>query len=176
MRTPLIVTGVITAIALTGSGCADRDPATPGAAPPAKPAAATPHTPAAIGTTQKVTGADVDIAATVYHVRNVKSRAEFGNRSKTFIGVDARVCFTKTTEASSVGTMPWSIIYADDTGAQPIGEYWTGEFPVPTYPEGRKLASGQCARGWIMFTPLKGTPVRVTYGPDDGTPVSWRMS
>lgn len=175
MRTPFIVTGVIAAIAL--AGCGDHDPATPSAPPHASPAvAATAHSPAAIGVTQKVTDADVDIAATVYHVQNFKSRAEFGNPSKSFIGVDARVCFTKTTEASSVGTMPWSIIYADDTGAQPIGEYWNGEFSVPLYPEGRKLASGQCARGWIMFTPLKGTPVRVAYGPGDGTPVSWRIS
>lgn len=161
--------------AMALAGCGGQAARSPGM-PPASPVAdGTPPGLAVIGASQTISGPDAEIKATVYHVQDFNSRAEFGNPSKRYIGADVRVCFDKVTEASAVGTMPWSIIYSDDTGAQPIGEWWNGEFSVPLYPEGRKLASGQCARGWIMFTPLKGKPVRVTYGPDEGGPVSWRI-
>lgn len=67
------------------------------------------------------------------------------------------MCVTQETKgAVSLSLEPWSIDYADDTEAQPISEWWDGEFAQPLYPADRKAVTGQCVRGWVIFKPLKG--------------------
>lgn len=96
--------------------------------------------------------------------------------SHRFIGVDAKVCIhTADGGPAPVSTQPWTVDYAGDTSAEPIGEWWDGEFPLPLYPASRNVDSGQCVRGWVMFRPLKGEAVRVTYAPESGDNVSWRI-
>lgn len=137
---------------------------------------ATPTGRAALGTTQTLTVDDITATATVYQVRTIKSRADMTEPSRRFIGIDAKVCIRATDSGPiPISTQPWSIDYADDTSAEPIGEWWDGEFPVPLYPASRSLNAGQCIRGWVMFKPLKGQAVRVTYTPATGGNASWRI-
>jgi hypothetical protein len=173
----IIIATAIAATMLAGCGTGKAStPTSPTSTPSSSPAAASPAT-AAIGTTQRRPSPDgITVAVTVYHVRSVKSRADFGEPSRRFIGIDVRVCVTAATGGPvSISQQPWTVDYADDTQAEPITEWWDGEFSVPLYPAERKVAVGRCVRGWIMFRPLKGRATTVSYAPGSGEPAFWRI-
>jgi hypothetical protein len=86
------------------------------------------------------------------------------------------VCLIETKDPVSFSSQPWTVDYANDTEAQPIGEWWDGEFAQPLYPADRRVAAGQCVRGWIMFKPLKGKATQVAYAPESGEPAFWRIA
>ncbi|GLY85698.1 hypothetical protein [Actinoallomurus iriomotensis] len=137
---------------------------------------ATSPTTAAIGTAQRRTSDGITVAVTVYNVRSVKSHADVGEPSRHFVGIDARVCVTAASGgAVPLSQQPWTVDYADDTQAEPITEWWDGEFSVPLYPAERKVAAGHCVRGWIVFKPLKGRATTVSYAPGSGEPAFWRI-
>lgn len=170
MRTVIAALAVL-AVAGCGTGQA-ATPRTPQAAAPSP--SATPAGPAALGTTQSRTDEDITVAVTVYHVRTVKSHADVTEPSHRFLGIDVRVCATKAASALTLGQQAWAVDYSDDTEATPISEWWDGEFSVPLYPVERRVVAGQCARGWVMFKPLKGRASHVTYAPGgNGEPAFW---
>jgi hypothetical protein len=163
--------------AMVLAGCGGNAAPAPGMPP--KPAAATtkPPGPAELGTSQIHTDDDGTVTAAVYHARTVKSHADMVEPSKTYFGIEIRVCLKAAPGAITVSQAPWAIDYADDTSQdKPISEYWDGEFSVPLYPVERRLVAGQCVRGWIMYKPFKSKPVRVSYAAGGtGLPESWRI-
>jgi hypothetical protein len=175
MRALIAATAGVVAVALP-TGCEARTTTLPNAAPSRTPPppASTPLGPAPLGTTQTSTGSEVTAKVTVYHARTVRSRPDAVTPSRTFYGIDIRVCIPTAPGDVSLSPLPWTLDYADDTQAKPISEWWDGEFAVPLYPAERRVTLGQCLRGWVMFKPLKRRLARISYTPSGAGTLSWR--
>jgi hypothetical protein len=169
---------IVTALGAAAlAGCSGHAASTPGMPPEAAAVTTKPPGPAALGATQTGTSDGSTVTATVYHARTVRSHADAVEPSKTFFGIDIRVCLKAAPGAITVSQAPWAIDYADETSQDtPISEYWDGEFSMPLYPLERRLVVGQCVRGWIMYKPFKSKPVRVSYAAGGtGLPQFWRI-
>jgi hypothetical protein len=173
---PLVLAAALTA------GCTGADPAAPQL--PITPAAAAPST---LGTPVTVADARASTKATAYAYRQpLRSSAKPRRRGYAFAGVDARVCVLQVdgTNRLPVSWAPWSLEFADDTVAGPVGGWSDESFSVQLFPGtgfDRQVREGRCVRGWILFEVPKGKrPVRVVYAPrispKPPAPADWSLT
>lgn len=154
------------------------------AATSASPSPAAPTSPAGPVTHALGETVSFDIAsATVYSYKQpVAAGAPTPDQDGYVWGaVDLKVCAIHpdaNTQTAYVNQVPWSLVYADSTLAQPSSVGYR-QFPQPEYPSGdTTIAWGQCIRGWITFpVPAKSRPTMVEYHPEASpTIVFWRTT
>jgi hypothetical protein len=174
MRTFIVAAIGTTALLIAGCSGSETTSTKTATRSTPTPVVSTPPGPARLGSTQTSTDEDVTAEVTVYHASKIRSRSDMVTPSRNFYGIDIRVCIPRATGDVSLSPAPWTIDYADDTQATPIGEWWDGEFAQPLYPAQRRVRPGQCVRGWVMFKPLKGRVARISYTPSGGDTLSWR--
>jgi hypothetical protein len=161
MRAATVI-ALVSLAALTVAGCATAPgpsvgtaatrPASPGSSPsPAGPALGQP--------TQADNG---QVEATVYAYRQGAA--------------DVQVCVVPTAIFDvTISRGPWLLLLSG--GATVAPKVAGADAPQPGYPtDHRRLAPGQCVRGWLVFPlPSGGPPVAIQYAPTGAHPVTWLL-
>jgi hypothetical protein len=113
------------------------------------------------------------VEATVFEYRQpVADAAPSGG---VWGAADVQVCVVRSAIFDvTISQGPWLVVAPDGgtVGPRPVSDV---RFPQPGYPtDHRRLAPGQCVRGWLMFA-LPGTArvVAVRYAPAGGRPINW---
>jgi hypothetical protein len=90
--------------------------------------------------------------------------------------LDVKVCAAADAPESAISNEPWTLRYADATGAGPSSTGYDS-FPKPEYIWGEEqLRPGSCVRGWITFpVPEKQRPVTAEYATLDGEFAAWSL-
>ena len=166
--------GMTLGVVACAAGCAQS--ATGAATAPLNAPVAVPSVSAPAGAYQLGKAAAANngqVSATVFEYRQPVGT---GAPSGTAWGAaDVQICIQKSTLFDvSVSRGAWQVLPA--TG-QPIEARMGADtgFPQPAYPtDFKRLAPGQCVRGWIGFAiPGGQRPVAVQYAPSGAAPVSW---
>lgn len=115
---------------------------------------------------ERVAVADVEVTAFTYRQPSAAG-GKAPAKGYGWAALDAELCVRAGTAAGS--WEPWSLIYRDGSTAvarRPAA----GAGETPGFPDdGKQIAAGTCARGWIMFAvPTAERPMLVELQPRDG--------
>lgn len=116
-----------------------------------------------------------DVPSATIQVIAYKRDASLGEEA-AMDAVQIRMCLgTEKSGTTSVSAGPWSLIYGG--GESRHQEVSTGG-PDPAYPtlDERQVGPGECIKGWLAFTDIKGEPEGVAYDLSSGFAASWRFS
>ena len=116
------------------------------------------------------------VSATVFEYRQPAAAGAPGGT--VWGAADVQVCILRTALFDvTVSRAPWQLLTA---GGRTIAAWPTAEpgLPQPAYPtDYRRLAPGECVRGWIGFLVPNGQhPVAAQYAPPGAQPVTWPTS
>lgn len=139
---------------------------------------------AATGQTQTHSDSGVEAQVTVLRMRRPfpvvipVSPPQPERKGREYAAAEVRFCLVKnsTSEDVAVGWSPWSIEFTDGTVAEALTSWSNEWWDVPLYPQDHVVRPGRCARGWVPFEVDKGAKAeRVTYAPESGDVLEWRV-
>jgi hypothetical protein len=170
MRAARLIVGVsqvalVTLTVLTTAGCATAPgpPVGTAATRAASPAAASPSpTGPVLGRPAPANNGQVE--ATVYEYRQGAA--------------DVQVCVVRTAIFDvTISRGPWQLLLPGGPALAPTPAPGPGA-PQPGYPtDHRRVAPGECVRGWLVFPlPSGAAPVAIQYAPTGAQPVTWVLS
>jgi hypothetical protein len=150
------------------------------AVPPPASAAAAAAGPLKFGTSKSVVAGSDQATVTVYAYRQptAKSAPKPASPGSEWASADVQVCMAAATgETPIVNDMPWRLIFADATAAEPSNVGYN-QFDAPGFPmSDRAVPSGRCVRGWITFVaPAGKRATLVEFQWTDGSVLDWATS
>jgi hypothetical protein len=122
---------------------------------------------------RSVTADNGQVEATVFEYRQPVGDASSGSVRGA---ADVQVCVVSSAIFNvTISQGPWLVVLPDGST---VGSGQSGDAPQPGYPtDHRRLAPGQCIRGWLVFAlPSPARPVAVWYAPTGSRPISWPVS
>jgi len=131
--------------------------------------------------TQVLSDSGVDISFTVsnYSSRRAGANAELLPADAQIAMVAVKACLKSSADGSPVGFswQDWSLLFSDDTTAEPLSAWSPRDFPSALYPNDatKAVPVGECRSGLVPFdvpAVQSGDPVKVIYSVN-GQTLEW---